>query len=150
MCLKENKSPEDRKELLKDVTRDGMTVYKIAGVRDGRYYPLCMNKDETYGEGLVDADTSQRISYFYCNGYYQSGFHFFMNKDVAKKLMRTIRRYYKKKKLPANFFQGKYKIIECIVKKSWITKIGPDQMTNTETDSDTELVVVAKKAIFPE
>lgn len=150
MCLRTNVSPKVRKELLKNITKDGMKVYKVVGAAFGKYYPLIKNKHMAFAKGQMKADDSVKIDFSdhlwgSRNSTYDSGFHFFTNRGTAESLLREIKKLRKTNSLNPSYTRKKCKIIECIVKKSWITKIGPDGITNKSNG----MTIVAKKAIFP-
>jgi hypothetical protein len=76
---------------------------------------------------------------------YMSGFHFFKTKAAAKRLLSVCF-------LPIPSKIIEYKLIQCIVKKSWITQIGYELGYNKELQyqkGKEEIIIVAKKAIFP-
>ena len=79
---------------------------------------------------------------------YISGFHFFKTKTAAKRRSDALNKYCSR----GSSLKGiNYKVITCTVKKSWITEIGTesaDPIGKISRDRE-EIIVVAKKAIFP-
>lgn len=144
MCLTALDSAKERKEIKDSIGKDGMKVYKVVGIKDGRYYPVIRQIHTPYSEGVGEADTSGTVGVASKNEYYQSGFHFWVTSESAKKYLKKIKDLKRKWKLNPDVFQGPYKVIECVVKKSWITATGEDGL-----NCELKAVVVTSKAIFP-
>lgn len=148
MCLKSISKPERRKEFIKKIGKEGLKVYKIVGVTNGEYHPVIMHIMAAYKTGVNEADTTTSIP---INGYceserYQAGYHFWLERKSAQKYLDDLYRLIKNDRLKKGVFRGPYELIECIVKKSWITAMGED-----ETDTwDREESLVSKNAIFPD
>ncbi len=153
MCLRNKIDKTELQEFKNTIPKDGLVVYKIVGIGRGDFFPVHINTREPYKVGLEEADTSHEIELYDDESLYRSGFHFYVEMKDAKNDLLHIRGMLKddlawmrkharqlKKQLRKN-----YTIIECVVKKSWITNKGKDGCRYLKT-FDT---VVAKKAIFP-
>lgn len=150
MCLCEILEPKVRNEIKNSIGKDGTEVYKLVGVKNEKYYPLytgvakCGKKP--YKQGVNEANTDSTIGTFGLK--YKAGFHFIRDKKLAQKAIRAVRKYFKKGTLNPSIFRGEYKVITCVVKKSWITQIGKEHMA-IEMGLENVPVMIAKKAIFP-
>lgn len=154
MCLNSQIRIKEKNEIKKDISKDGIEVYKIVGVtKAGKYVPLygkIIENETPYTEGLNVADTEKTIlvdRQFNRNRIskeYKTGFHFWMDREEAQRKIENIKLCYFRNTLNIRIFQGKYKLLTCIVKKSWITTIGLDDTPEGESK-----VIVSKKAIFP-
>ena len=142
MCLASVSDIEVKKKIKSTIPKEGMKVYKIVGVRDGKYYQLFRDKRAWYEEGTNTA----HIEKIHASSYYKydTGFHFFTSKEVADNYAAHISHLHKRGELNPSLFQGKYAVIECIVKKSWVTEMGMQWIKGIS-----RRVLVAKKAIFP-
>lgn len=154
MCLHNKMTPEERKKIKDGIGREGIKVYKVVGISKGKYYPPAKKTKIPYEEGLDEAvqirvrtDADHRNNYL-------SGFHFFMSKNVAEiyfaYVENLVTENHQRTSLNAikegETFRKKFTVIECIVKKSWITMIG-EQLPGENFRKRS--VVVSKKAIFP-
>ena len=106
---------------------------------DGKYYPIWQNNEIPFKTGIDEAIITKKIQTCTwinsCYLIYKSGFHFWTNKEDAEK--------YKEWQECWHF--NSYKVIECTIKKSWITAMGKNEI-------DVNLygqTVVTNKAIFP-
>lgn len=148
MCLDTRLPSKEKNEITKDITKNGLTVYKVVRTINGRYYPLFNNIDMPFEEGTMEADTTAviTIGQWVEVGKYKSGFHFWLNKKdattVAEKIL--IKQKENGYELREQFRNTEITIIQCIVKKSWITLFGMDTTNNISAEA-----LVAKKAIFP-
>ena len=152
MCLDYKLSEDKKQQILDDIPPEGIEVYKVVITRGTEYYPLFMDNIIPYDKGIDNAVKMKiplGLSNGCNNGYsplkdekYTSGFHFFKDRDGAKKLLEFGDRYWRK--------TYKYEIITCIVKKSWITEIGEEMgFIDGKFTAEFETVIVAEKAIFP-
>ena len=152
MCMDRRIPAKDAKQIIGLIPKEGKTVYKIVGVVDGKYHPVSIHTREPFGVGAIKADTSVKIHTW--DNEYKSGFHFFQTKVDAvgslDYLNERLADRQMREKIKSNMddmkeiVHDKYAVIECIVKKSWVTAIGVDG------GSQEAITVVAKKAIFPE
>ncbi len=169
MCLYKRMPPKQQKEIKDEITREGIKVYKVvlvpaerssstAGrVRKMAYYSpygKIVSNDRMYylpyedGVNIANEDITLNIM---SNGTivegkktYKSGFHFLKDREVAERLKTS-------------FIGGdswwEVEIIECTIKKSWITNIGyekkPQDKKIATLGYTEEMVFVTKKAIFP-
>ena len=147
MCLKFKCDRKTRIEKLKDVGREGVKVYKV--VADSISYQEYSAPYQwiKYHNGINHASCHKlHLSNIGLTGTYQSGFHFFLRRKDAE----GLKRYFE---LSQSSTRRMTRIIECIVKKSWITDIGfevaYDDNGYIDIQNATE-VIVAKKAIFPD
>lgn len=140
MCLNYKYSNKRKKNFVKDIPKEGLKVYKVVRINEkGAFSSPCfvseyqpgINVDEK--ECTIDNGTGLR---------YKSGFHFFKIKKQAKVMLKWC----------LEECDSKYELIECIVKKSWITDVGEENrwgyMDKKEKYQVT--IIVANKAIFPE
>lgn len=147
MCLCEVDTNRKRNKIKDTIPEEGLEVYKIVGVKDGKYYPIYQKIDEPYEKGLCEADVDNRIAVsMSCPSiYYTAGFHFWMKKDLAEKRLGTLNRWAEKGELVSRMFQGPFELITCIVKKEWVTETGMD-----DTDWIPERALVSHTVIFPD
>ena len=78
---------------------------------------------------------------------YRAGFHFWIHRKDAQKVLENIKWSQKRHKSTLlDQFQNEVeiKIITCIVKKSWINVMGIDTTAGEQAKA-----IVAEKAIFP-
>ena len=156
MCLRNIMPKKERKKILDKIDRKGLTVYKVVITKlDKKHYPMYINSPMYYSEsdilpyqGIMKAKIIKIGQMF--GPYYNSGFHFFKTKAAALRLLK----YMKHKKLEQNNKDAnavKYELLECIVKKSWISMIGTEIgfKNGNIIVIKKEIVIVAKKAIFP-
>lgn len=149
MCLKRILSKKKKKKIIDKIDGKGITVYKVVEAKEGKYYPpfLAFNHQCPYEDGLNEARSSKIYSIRSSKIYsirgiqfmYNAGFHFFKTKAGAKRLKNRLGKY------------GSHKVVECTVKKSWITAIGTEQGYDKDggwTAEDKEVIIVAKKAMF--
>jgi hypothetical protein len=153
MCLTTKFSLEGLKELLDLIPKEGKVVYKVVGVARGKYYPVAVKTRTPFKVGSDSADTHEPIITSYGHKY-KAGFHFFQIKKEAEETLQLIR--YRTKNIKRNkivrsnmreaneLIRKEYKVIECRIKRSWVTAVGLDG-----ADSDS-VTIVAKKAIFPD
>ena len=135
MCLATINSKEEIDEFKKTIPPEGITVYKVVNVYKEKYYPLFLYTSIPFRSGLNKANTTQKIrtDRWLKYGFYQAGFHFFINKEDAEKF---------------NKWHGfHYEVIECIIKKEWITSMGMNKIG--EEIEEYGQTVVTNKAIFP-
>ena len=153
MCLAIKFSPEDLRDLTNLIPKEGKIVYKVVGVARGKYYPLASNTRIPFGVGPDSVNTSESLDIEWGQRY-KAGFHFFQIKKEAEALLGLIRRRFKiqeeNKNIRSNMrkanelIRNEYKVIECKIKKSWVTSVGVDGV-----DSDS-VAIVTNKAIFPD
>jgi hypothetical protein len=153
MCLNRRFSFKDQGDLINLIPKEGKIVYKVVGVAKGKYYPIVSNTRTPFRVGIDSADTSEPLETEW-NQRYKAGFHFFQIKKEADELLSLIRRRFKLQKTnktvrsnmrKANeLVRNEYKVIECRIKKSWVTAVGVDGV-----DSDS-ITIVTNKAIFPD
>lgn len=149
MCLNSFLPKEEQKKIKDRIKKGGRKVYKVVGIRNGKYYPLCQNIEIAYKEGANEAQTTERLyPLHYSTGRYNSGYHFWDSRETAEDLLDFLLELDCRNGLNSSVFQGEYKIIECIVKKSWITTIGMDSKCR-DAGYYSGICIVAKKAIFP-
>lgn len=80
-----------------------------------------------------------------CTGdIYQAGFHFFLKKEDAEEYKKWL------VKGGWQFLNSNTKVIECKIKKSWITATGKNILQIDYTGPHYGKTIVTKKAIFPE
>ena len=143
MCLRALTKKKDVKKLLKDVGREGLKVYKVAMLSVDEDHYRAPYEYVRYEDGLNEARVAKMSGFSSRTPVYYSGFHFFKTRAAANRLRLHMQDGREKER---------YRVIECIVKKSWVTDMGVeigydnDGEINTEK---TEFVIVAKKAIFP-
>jgi len=137
MCLIKIDSKEEINEFKKTIPTEGITVYKVARERKGKYYPVFSHAQFPFKSGLNKADTTEKIIAGWWNNHinYQAGFHFWINKIDAE---------IDKKDFKEGFYFS-FKIIECKIKKSWITSVGMNKINDYLLGK----TVVTNKAIFP-
>lgn len=153
MCLDSKMEPKERKEIINNIGKDGITVYKVVGVTSKGYYPPASHTLERYKNGMNEAIQTEVEAGRDSTDLYQAGFHFYQTKEDAERYLEymedLVRNSYKAVSREVDYhneiFRKKYKVIECTVKKSWITMIG--RQANSHSSSAT--VIVVKKAIFP-
>lgn len=144
MCLEIVDEREVRDNFKDSIPEEGLTVYKVARnmpyeCGERQYYPLFQHMYIPYKTGLHEANTTEYVQTNYNMNNYQAGFHFWFRKIDAEK--------YKKYLCDAgDFVIGDLEIIECKIKKEWITATG----MNTLGKMDNAKAIVANKAIFPE
>jgi hypothetical protein len=162
MCLQYKHSIKERKEVTDQIGRKGLSVYKV--VAESIETKECLPpysifkpqnrriKKQPYKEGLNEVSDD---GYWICNfpiptvnkkHLYRPGFHFYKQPAAAQDTADYLSKYFK--------FEYKFKVITCIVKKSWITMIGRewgirDKVYEWGNKDLTEVIIVAKKAIFP-
>jgi outer membrane receptor for ferric coprogen and ferric-rhodotorulic acid len=140
MCIEYKLTTDKKKKILDKIGREGIKVYKIVRHGDWGHYPIYRNKQTPYEEGVNTAQRIQIVSWDAVS--YMSGFHFYMNKYAAKMTLK-----YEWEDMDDGY---QYKIIECIVKKSWVTTIGEEYIFNDDGRyQDLTQVIITKKAIFP-
>ena len=142
MCLETVDDPKTINEFKKTIPSKGITVYKVVFVGNGKYYPMHEYRLIPFKQGLDEAITTEKIrTHIWTDNYitYQAGFHFFTNKKDAEKY---------KKYVESNHFKDcpDFAIIECVIKKSWITTVGKNSICFNSYGQ----TVVTNKAIFPE
>lgn len=157
MCLQKKKTLEQIKKFISEIpVKKGIKVYKVVGVEKKEYFPPVANTKISYKTGSNDAIQVPLGTYDNRNEEYDAGFHFFVSRDAAETYLNYMENIvvigYEGAALAAKdrgeIFYKKYQVIECIVKKSWITMIGV-QPAKSGFDAPERTVVVAKKAIFP-
>ena len=136
MCLNSVKSDTILNKIKDTIPEDGLKVYKVVEVKDDKYHPLYQNRYISFAEGENRAYTRLNIMAFTME-YYRSGFHFWLKKEDANRNCTILCRTYR-----YNF--KKFKVIECIVKKEWITAVGKNTLCE-----NLRTAIVACKAIFP-
>jgi hypothetical protein len=142
MCLKTKLSIKEQNKITKDIGKEGIEVYKVVGIGVRGYHPLCIRNKGSYKEGIDEADGGSIYDFGIVS--YKAGFHFYLTKKDADKALVEVNHCFVLNQLAEFVFQGEYKVIKCIVKKSWITTIGEDNMSGIFATT-----LVAKKAIFP-
>lgn len=153
MCLDNKLSQKDRKIITDQIGQDGITVYKVVAVTSKGHYPPASHTLIPYDDGLNEAIQTQiNVGDGKEQSFYQTGFHFFQTKKEAEGYLEymedlVINHYEELVRWidKGETFHKKYKVIECKIKKSWITMIG--RQANTHSSMAT--VIVAKKAVFP-
>ena len=152
MCLDRRIPLNDMRDIINLIPKEGKIVYKVVGVATGKYYPLVSNTKTPFGVGSYAADTSETLLTGW-GGNYKAGFHFFQVREGAEKLLNLVRERFentkKNRRVHADMrnknelVRSRYKIIECRIKKSWVTAMGIDGVDGED------ITVVTKKAIFP-
>lgn len=137
MCLDNFIKLKKKTKIMDSIPEEGMVVYKVVNVDlPNRLYNPIYALGE-YIEGIQEASISEMVSTHGVR--YRSGFHFYRDKRDAQGLMKII--------------GGKVKIIECIVKKEWISQIGTEISFSSSFFWNlfhwNSIVIVANKAIFP-
>jgi len=132
MCLEYIRTPKDTKEFKNNLVEDAdgfVTVYKEVRIRDHElgYFSNFGYQEKAYKAGLNIAKRPFCSAYIFNRGLkkekYRHGFYFLTESPVRV---------------------NPRKVIQCKVKKSWITSVGTDNCyKNVNT-------IVCKKAIFPE
>jgi len=145
MCLKTLSSKKEINEFKKTIGPKGITVYKVVRKEDGKYHPLFKYAFIPFKLGLNKANITEKIELGDWleegNQTYQSGFHFWVNKKNAENNKKWLKNTYNNE-----WCSDSYEVIECIIKKSWITYMGMNHMK----DNLYGQTVVTNKAIFPE
>jgi hypothetical protein len=142
MCLEHRLPKNKANKIIDKIPPEGIKVYKIVKCGSVHYHPIHRYEFGPYNEGVNKAQTKQISAWE--GEKYMAGFHFYMNEKNAKYILN--------KEWGDSVYT--FKLIECIVKKSWITAIGHEVVFKTvHGDFDdvylTTTVIVAKKAIFP-
>ena len=153
MCLANKLDLEEKKEFTDKIDRKGIKVYKVVGVKDGEYYPPAKYTLIPYKSG-VNLAVETTVFTVEGNSKYTTGFHFYQTKSAAKDFLDYIndlvRDHWEDTSSAARHegetLHKKHKVIESIVKKSWITTVGRQSSNNL---SPLQMVIVAEKAIFP-
>lgn len=139
MCLETADRKEITDKIKKSIGKDGIKVYKVVQLHSSKRYPLYQRTQTPFEVGINEAFITTRIKLgSYHAETYQSGFHFWLKRKDAKDGLRGSDRI-------------RLKIIECIVKKSWITATGMNEMYYDTIEKKMMLgkTIVASKAIFP-
>lgn len=144
MCLTILDGEKKRNKIKNSIPEEGLKVYKLVGVKYGKYFPILMHDIGVFTEGVNKAITSGRLYSFNQNRHYVAGFHFWMSRKSAEKYLEKIMRLKVAGSLNPKMIHELYEIIECIVKKSWVTATGKDGQDGYKRNA-----LVAKKAIFP-
>lgn len=146
MCLNRLLPIKEQQRILDKIDKKGLKVYKVVWVNGEGHFPAYKtraNKNSKEFNGTMEA-TQVKLLCSNAMDEYFSGFHFFKTKAAANRLRNNVGK-------------GHHKVIECHVKKSWITEIGTESGRKSG-DGDgwyrldinkQETVIVAKKAIFP-
>lgn len=154
MCLDSKMIVKERKEVTDEIGDDGISVYKVVGIDDEGYYPPVKYTKTPYANGINEAVKTQlNISHKH-RDHYQTGFHFYMTREIACQYLKYMEylvadhhnSVLEQSEKDGERFHLKYKVIECKVKKSWITMVGRKVSRQW---GQPEVVIVAKKAIFP-
>ena len=90
MCLQTKMQPKDRKKITDRIHRGGITVYKVVGVEDGKYFPPAKRTKSPYKEGLNTAEGTHLVKMGFGKPDYTPGFHFFKSKAAAKEYHRYL------------------------------------------------------------
>lgn len=144
MCLKLLNSERKTKELKDSIPPEGLKVYKVVCKRNNEDYPLYQNMFTPFVKGRNKADTTDMITMTSLhNVSYQAGFHFWLNKKDAKEHKKVLT-----EKEPY-YIAGRIAIIECMIKKSWITDTGENEIFVNRNEKMMGKTVVTDKAIFP-
>ena len=166
MCLDITLTDKKIKDYIDHVPAEGRKVYKVVAIEDGQYFPFCVNTHIPFVEGINKADTMASIrcehtrtgDYFVSR--YDSGYHFFASKEIAKKYLKKMKNRIEMRLEHAQKFGDnvgdvaveKYRaelaIITCTIKREWITAVGMDGSYGYDKDGRGK-AIVAKKAIFP-
>jgi hypothetical protein len=168
MCLGFSMNETTLKSILENMGDGYITVYKIVDKRTDGYYPPYANRNVPYKDGENVADTSKDISYGMIPRYanspdtYKSGFHFIRNRERADLILRILKQRaedaeLRNKKMGTSYIPKtadsripNFALIECKVKRDWISTMGPELLPIEEPSRhDIYTVVVADKAIFP-
>jgi len=134
MCLHFINSDKIQNKIKDTIPEDSLKVYKVVEIKDGKYHPVFQHTGVPFEKGMNEAKTYSPVVPFQ-GGVYQAGFHFWLTKKTAKE----CRIFLSKKML------SKFAIIECEIKKEWITTIG----TNAIHCFLTRRTIVTDRAIFP-
>lgn len=137
MCLLSILPEDKQKKILDDFTDyEDIAVYKVAynPYRDIYVSPYCCGIRRTGYHGTMEAEiTAIRTS---DGDEYQSGFHFFLDREAAVRLQESIAAS-----------RDDYVVMTAFIQKEWITTIGKEHGSGI-AHSGKEIVIVAKKAIF--
>lgn len=141
MCLKNIATEEEKKDILDSLGKK-MTLYKVAYSMSSFMFnnkwvsPYVQGRATEYKGTIKAVKKPIRMN----NGeQYISGFHFFIDKNAAKRLLQLFD--------PSHDF----KVIEATVKKEWITEVGYEYAIKPDGKRDetkTEIVIVADEAAF--
>lgn len=165
MCLRKILPLEDREKFINDIGEDGITVYKVVAIEKDGYYPVAKKTKTGYKDGLNEAIVST-ISIDMSFNSYDAGFHFYLSKEEAEAYFQYLHDlvdddgWYQHvlyiAKDEGETVHKQYRLVECIVKKEWITMIGQESsglnlsVGNTRWGKDdSATVIVSEKAIFP-
>ena len=147
MCLSILLTKKEKDKILKNISRKGLTVYKVVEVCNSEYYPIYRELDiekSHFSEGKnVDIPRVKKIrTEDKIPTYYKAGFHFFKKYKDALKSLKYLTNIHKNKK---------FKFIECKIHKSWIIAMGMNFIEITGGGEESFGVsIVANKAIFPD
>jgi len=140
MCLKILYDKEKTTKFIEGAanSKGHITVYKIVEINDERYEPPFMFLTQSYKNGLNTALIINNIRIVHkgqdTGKTYRSGFHFYVMKNVAIETMKMM--------LEEKVFEATYRVIKCIIHKSWITSVGIDVIGEGKA-------VVTSNANFP-
>lgn len=139
MCMETVDKIRITDKLRDTITEDGMKVYKVVEIHEGnnitQYYPVYRQTHTPFREGtnaaLITGITTAGKEH------YLSGFHFWLRKKDAINNQRGM--------------MANTVVIECIVKKAWVTSTGQNEMFFDVIERRTMKgkTIIAKKAIFP-
>ena len=144
MCLRNKLTNKEQKKILDKIDRKGIKVYKVVVEALKGEHPQSQRRWEGYKspytnvgmtiyEDGINVAKQQKINTLAdYNETYTSGFHFYKSKSAAEKTAyRFNLRLENLSKSNFGLILGhQYTVVECIVKKSWITTIGEEQVTN--------------------
>lgn len=124
----------------KDIDTKEITVFKMVGVDGEQIFPACKKTHIPLTKGINEADTSTMLNVG--GGFsvgkgtlYNAGFHCFINKEDAEEFKTELLKYIDEDKEfiiehakeDGETIRDEYKVIECTVKKEWITAIGLEE-----------------------
>jgi len=153
MCLNTLNTKKQINEFKKQMPRTGLTVYKMVRIKDDQYYPIYRKLTTPYEEGVNEAQIEpiKTIGYQRTGAGswtemkrhgYQSGFHSWIKEEDAIRF---------KKNQVTEEYQHMYVIVECIVRKSWVTAVGMNEAYYDKIKQKTisRETVVTNKIIMP-
>lgn len=135
MCLESVDKIKVQNKIKNTFPEGEFVVYKLVEVKSNGYYPSFRASFGKYKEGMNSAHIIGVI--FINNDMYIPGFHFWITKKAAEKNKEHMEKY--------AYSDEKYVVIECKIKKEWITTTGQN---DTSCDQPAR-AIVTDKAIFP-
>ena len=162
MCLTNTCTSKEKDELKSKIGKKGRKFYKVVGVKDGQYFPISAHTMIPFVEGLNIADTSEKLRYSSsCYQTYRAGYHCFVTKKEAQTCLdgvialmndpnakARITKRLSRQKFPERVVE-EYKLITCVVKKSWIKVLGEQQIVDGDKNDIYVPTIICEKIICP-